>query len=218
MMISDTSDDDTEIDTDVEQPAPPPPAVSEAIAIAFDLIALAADPRTFEARLTALRRARAKIRTAAKKLAADRAAFEEYKSAAEAEIEPQRRSAARIYELAQSRERDVERREAAVELAEKRCRELGLDPAAPAFDARNFRPPGSFQPIEGTSIGQVPERLPPPDEPIEDASEAPAAVRRGAHDATDFPPDTTLGRIPDPEETVGVRIRTRRRGATQAGA
>jgi hypothetical protein len=212
---SDTDTDATDDVIEIEQhPAPP----AEVFKQVFDLMTLIANAPACESRLASLRRAHAKIRTAAKKLAADRAAFEEYKSAAEAEIEPQRRSAARIYELAQSRERDVERREAAVELAEKRCRELGLDPAAPAFDARNFRPPGSFQPIEGTSIGQVPERLPPPDEPIEDASEAPAAVRRGAHDATDFPPDTTLGRIPDPEETVGVRIRTRRRGATQAGA
>jgi hypothetical protein len=212
-----TPDDDmTDTDTDVTElfEVPPPPA--EVFKQVSDLMGLIANGSACETRLASLRRAHAKIRSAAKRSAAEKEAFAAYKAAAEAEIEPQRKSAANVWAHAKAKEAAVEAREAAVELAERRCRELGVDPSPPAV----YRSPDvhhDFIPIAGTTITRAPERLPTPDEPIEDASEPPHTVRRGHGDSVDFPPGTTLSRqSEEPPPSVRVRVRNRRGGAAHA--
>jgi hypothetical protein len=120
---------------------------------ASDLIALAVDPKAVKRNLRALHDAMAAASAAQVKLAADRAAFDEYKAKETAELEQQRKTAGSTWAMVKSREAAVEQRE---EHCDARERELG--------SRGGYRPPRNhpdFTPIEGTTITRSPERPPP---------------------------------------------------------
>jgi hypothetical protein len=77
-----------------------------------NLIALAVDPKAVKRNLRALHDAMAAASAAQVKLAADRAAFDEYKATETAEIEEQKKAAVSTYAMVRSREAALENREA----------------------------------------------------------------------------------------------------------
>jgi hypothetical protein len=159
---------------------------------ANDLIALAVDPKAVKRNLRALHDAMAAVSAAQVKLAADRAAFDEYKAEETAELEQQKKTAASTWAMVRSRERAVEAREQADEARE---REVGFRPG-------NNHP--DFTPIAGTTITREPERR---------------TVRSGPGDTVDWPNNVTLEREPDESEPapVGAAARVRgRRGVAHA--
>ena len=220
MDMTDTDADDSTIDevqpedtmsdeADLVMRAP-----VDTYAMFFALVKLAVDPRSAKRTVRELRDAAHAAASERTQVAADKAEFVEWKAAQIAEFEPQRKSAVRIYELAKAKEAEVEAEKDRMEVVKKRCRELGLDIDSPTFDPANFMPPGSFTPIEGTTIRQSPERRPaPPVETEPQAEQQSNTVRRGHGDTVDFPPGTTLSRQPEP---TAVRVRVRpnnRKGA-----
>jgi hypothetical protein len=143
-MTADNCDDDT--GTAIDLPPEPP---AEAFRVIADLISLIQNSSVCEQRLISLRLKHRQIRSAQKKLDADRAAHSEQISKDCAELEQLRESAGRIWKIAKAAESAMATREQAVRTKEH---ELGLD----------FVPPGDFRPIEGTTITQSPEPRPRP--------------------------------------------------------
>jgi hypothetical protein len=160
---------------------------------ANNLIALAVDPKAVKRNLRALHDAMAAASAAQVKLAADRAAFDEYKATETAALEQQEKSAASVWGTVRSREQAVEARERAVGARE---REVG---SCPGNQPRNHP---DFTPIEGTTITREPER---------------SAVRHDAQ-GNEFTPGTTITMDVGPDAPAGARVRGRKNPAPAPGA
>jgi hypothetical protein len=166
-----------------------PPAAWEGM---FLLGKIATDPKAIRRHLRQLHDSLVAEAEAQKKTQEDRAAFDEYKAKETAELDEQKKTAASIWERAQSRERAVDAREQA-------CRERET---ALGLNARN--PDDDFVPMQGSGMSRT----------------YPRTVRHDDLGQA-FPEHTTLTRqteTPEPEGPVGARARPGRKIATAAGA
>jgi hypothetical protein len=209
--------DDDNIDTDdtIELPEAPP---AEAFRAVSDLIALISNASACGTRLISLRQHHSRIRNAAKKLAADKAAFQEEMAKERAAIAEEKAAATRRVLTAQEAERGLaERHERYAEMARKWD---GLKLPGEPYEL--FGSISRPQPFSGyqkakhyAEHGVLPTH---PDAPVPNEREAeaeqPTVVRRGPSDAGDWPANVTLTRSPEKPEPALIRVRpNNRKGA-----
>ena len=107
--MSDLPDDQPASD-DIERAEHQAPA-PETFKQLFDLLALIGNATAAETRLISLRQKHSAIRSAQKKLDAERRAFDEYRAEETAKLEREKKSAASVWAMVRSREAAVEARE-----------------------------------------------------------------------------------------------------------
>jgi hypothetical protein len=129
--------------TDADLPAPP----ADTFKALFDLLGLVKDASACEMRLASLRQKHSAIRSAQKKLDADRAAFAEYEKTARAEIEAERAEVGQIYTRARQMEAAAEANAPDRKADRQRIHELEVQLGMHAGDR-------DFTRIEGTTISR----------------------------------------------------------------
>jgi hypothetical protein len=175
-----------------------------AFAIAFNLIALAADPRGFKKKLQGLHRALTAVDEGMARLAADRVEHDRVVAADRAEIDERRKSAAHIWEIAKNAEARIADRERHVAELERAWSGLRL----PGQPPDTFGTLSQSKPFSGLEVAKYAAAhdgaLPPhPDAPID-------SVRTGNNDEP-FPESTTISRQPEAPPPTAARIRGRAR-------
>jgi hypothetical protein len=164
----DTDAIDTETATELHSAAP-----DAAYEVLLWLARFAKDATAWELRLASDRRRHKAIRSAQKKLNAEKVAFDEYKAKAEAAIEQERKAAARVWAHVKSAENAMAARE-------EHCREIEREHERDIPSTTVHHPDDDFRPIAGSDMSR--------------SYPAPRTVR---HDdlGQEFPKHTSLTRV-----------------------
>jgi hypothetical protein len=145
--------DDSDIDDTIDTGAPAPVQTPDALAIAFNLIALAADPRGFKKKLQGLHRALTAVDEGMARLAADRTAHDAHVAEATAELaDREKKLRLRELQLAADRGRfdDTQKmiREGSAARDYRPLDDDGWTPPAGSGMSRTFAPPPRTVPSE----------------------------------------------------------------------
>ncbi|MFY9771034.1 MAG: hypothetical protein WAK04_12470 [Xanthobacteraceae bacterium] len=200
------TDANTDTDTAAEPAEHRPLNTPADFALAFNLIALAADPRGFKKKLQGLHRALTAVDEGMARLAADQAAFEKFKAKELGAIAEEKATATKRLLRAQEEERSIEQRREVIDKLERAWAGLRLPGEPPEmFGSISRAEPYSAVAkarYAATHDGALPDH---PDAAID-------SVRTG-NDGEPFVAHTTLTRTPEPP---GARVRPGR--SARAGA